>query len=212
MSEPYLLATRSLGKLYELRPMFSAAGLDIIDLDAAGIAESSEEDGLEEFETFEENALSKANYFRAKSGLVTIADDSGLEVHALGDAPGVRTKRWSGRKNLEGRALDVANNEFLLRKLGSSADRRARYVCVAALVDESGDRTFRGVTEGEILGAPRGEGGFGYDPLFLSSDLGITFAEAERAVKERTSHRGRAFSQLIAWLAQRAVDPDGRSH
>ena len=81
MSEPYLLATRSLGKLYELRPMFSAAGLDIIDLDAAGIAESSEEDGLEEFETFEENALSKANYFRAKSGLVTIADDSGLEVH-----------------------------------------------------------------------------------------------------------------------------------
>ena len=212
MSEPYLLATRSLGKLYELRPMFSAAGLDIIDLDAAGITESSDEDGLEEFETFEENALSKASYFRAKSGLVTIADDSGLEVQALGDAPGVRTKRWSGRTDLEGRALDVANNEFLLRKLGSATDRRARYVCVAALVDASGPRTFRGVTEGEILDAPRGEGGFGYDPLFLSSDLGITFAEADRAVKERTSHRGRAFSQLIAWLTQRAVDPGGRSH
>ena len=212
MSGPYLLATRSLGKLYELRPMFSAAGLDIIDLDAAGITESSDEDGLEEFETFEENALSKASYFRAKSGLVTIADDSGLEVQALGDAPGVRTKRCSGRTDLEGRALDVANNEFLLRKLGSATDRRARYVCVAALVDASGPRTFRGVTEGEILDAPRGEGGFGYDPLFLSSDLGITFAEADRAVKERTSHRGRAFSQLIAWLTQRAVDPDGRSH
>ena len=207
MSEPYLLATRSLGKLSELRPMFSAAGLDVIDLDAAGIAESADEAGLEEFETFEENALSKAKYFRARSGLVTIADDSGLAVQALGGAPGVRTKRWSGRTDLEGRALDVANNEFLLRKLESSADRRARYVCVAALVDGSGDRTFRGETEGEILDAPRGDGGFGYDPLFLSSDLGITFAEAERAVKERSSHRGRAFSQLIAWLARRA-----RSH
>ena len=207
MSEPYLLATRSLGKLHELRPMFSAAGLEVIDLDTAGIPESADEAGLEEFDTFEENALSKANYFRTKSGLVTIADDSGLEVQALGGAPGVRTKRWSGRTDLEGRALDAANNEFLLAKLGSSVERRARYVCVAALVDDDGHRTFRGETEGEILESPRGEGGFGYDPLFLSSDLGITFAEAERAAKERTSHRGRAFSQLIAWLAQRA-----RSH
>ena len=204
MSEPYLLATRSLGKLYELRPMFSAAGLEVIDLDAAGIAESAEEDRLEEFDTFEENALSKANYFRAKSGLVTIADDSGLEVRALGNVPGVRTKRWSGRNDLEGRALDVANNEFLLRKLEGASDRRARYVCVAALVDGSGQRTFRGETEGEILELPRGEGGFGYDPLFLSSDLGITFAEAARAEKERESHRGRAFSKLISWLAERA--------
>jgi XTP/dITP diphosphohydrolase len=204
VSEPYLLATRSLGKLYELRPMFSAAGLDVVDLDGAGIAESAAEADLEKFDSFEENALAKAKYFRAKSGLVTIADDSGLEVQALGGAPGVRTKRWSGRDDLEGRALDIANNEFLLRKLGKSSDRRARYVCVAALVDSGGHRTFRGETEGEILQAPRGEGGFGYDPLFLSSDLGITFAEAERAVKERGSHRGRAFSQLIAWLEQRA--------
>jgi XTP/dITP diphosphohydrolase len=207
MNEPYLLATRSLGKLYELRPMFSAAGLDVIYLDTAGIPESDAEEGLEELETFEENALSKASYFRAKSGLVTIADDSGLEVQALGGAPGVRTKRWSGRTDLEGRALDAANNDFLLAKLAKSSDRRARYVCVAALVDDRGHRTFRGETEGEILESPRGAGGFGYDPLFLSSDLGITFAEAERAAKERTSHRGRAFAQLIAWLAQRA-----RSH
>jgi XTP/dITP diphosphohydrolase len=204
MSDPYLLATRSLGKLYELRPMFAAAGFDVIDLDKAGIPEDAAEETLEEFETFEENALAKAKYFRAKSGLVTIADDSGLEVRALGGAPGVRTKRWSGRADLEGRALDVANNDFLLNKLGTQTDRRARYVCVAALVDGGGERTFRGETEGEILEAPRGEGGFGYDPLFLSSDLGITFAEADRAAKEQTSHRGRAFSQLIAWLAARA--------
>ena len=204
MSDPYLLATRSLGKLFELRPMFSAAEFEVIDLDNAGIAEDASEETLEEFETFEENALAKAKYFRAKSGLVTIADDSGLEVQALGGAPGVRTKRWSGRADLEGRALDVANNDFLLNKLGTQSDRRARYVCVAALVDGSGQRTFRGETEGEILTTPRGEGGFGYDPLFLSSDLGITFAEADRAAKEQTSHRGRAFSQLIAWLAARA--------
>jgi len=204
MTEPYLLATRSLGKLYELRPMWAEAGLEVIDLDAAGIAEGAAEETLEEFETFEENALAKAKYFRAKSGLVTIADDSGLEVQALGGAPGVRTKRWSGRSDLEGRALDVANNNFLLNKLEKKTDRRARYVCVAALVDGGGQRTFRGETEGEILEAPRGAGGFGYDPLFLSSDLGITFAEADRAAKEQTSHRGRAFSQLIAWLSARA--------
>ena len=84
---------------------------------------------------------------------MTIADDSGLEVQALGGAPGVRTKRWSGRADLEGRALDVANNDFLLRKLGTATDRRARYVCVAAIIDGSGHRTFRGETEGEILEA-----------------------------------------------------------
>jgi XTP/dITP diphosphohydrolase len=204
VSDAYLLATRSLGKLYELRPMFSAAGMEVTDLDGAGFPESAAEADLEVFDSFEENALAKAKYFRAKSKLITIADDSGLEVQALGGAPGVHTKRWSGRADLEGRALDVANNEFLLRKLEKATDRRARYVCVAALVDGSGHRTFRGETEGEILEAPRGEGGFGYDPLFLSSDLGITFAEAERAVKERGSHRGRAFTQLIAWLAARA--------
>lgn len=204
MSEPVLLATRSLGKLYELRPMLSAAGIDVIDLDGAGIPEAPAEATLEEFDSFEENALAKATYFRAKSGLVTIADDSGLEVQALGGAPGVRTKRWSGRTDLEGRALDVANNDFLLTKLGKTTDRRAQYVCVAAIVDGAGQRTFRGETTGEILDEPRGEGGFGYDPLFLSSDLGMTFAEAERTVKERGSHRGRAFSQLIAWLSARA--------
>jgi len=200
---PFLLATRSLGKLYELRPMFEAAGMEITDLDVAGIAETSDEDALEHFETFEENALAKARYFRAKSGLPTIADDSGLEVRALGGAPGVRTKRWSGRSDLEGRALDVANNEYLLGMLATADDRRARYVCVAALVDASGEHLFRGETEGEILREGRGTGGFGYDPLFLSADLGMTFAEAERQEKERTSHRGRAFAQLIAWLDAR---------
>lgn len=200
---PFLVATRSLGKLHELRPMFASAGVEVTDLDAVGIAESGEEEDLEHFETFEENALAKARYFRAKSGRPTIAEDSGLEVRALDGAPGVRTKRWSGRSDLEGRALDVANNEYLLAKLADAVDRRARYVCVAALVDASGEHLFRGETEGEILREPRGDGGFGYDPLFLSADLGMTFAEAERHEKERRSHRGRAFAQLIEWLDAR---------
>lgn len=197
-----LLATRSAGKLRELHPLFEAAGIDVIDLAAAGIPEEeAEESALERFETFEENALAKARYFHARSGgMPTVADDSGLEVRALGDRPGVHTKRWSGRTDLQGEALDAANNQKLLQELEGCTDRRARYVCVAAYVNGATERTFRGETTGRILRAPRGTGGFGYDPLFESDDLAVTFAEADRAAKERVSHRGRAFAQLVAWL------------
>jgi len=196
-----LLATRSSGKLKELAPLFADAGIEAITLDAAGIAESRAEDGLEVFETFEENALAKARYFRRLApGWMVVADDSGLEVAALGGAPGVRTKRFSGRTDLTGQALDDANNATLLDALEGAADRRARYVCVAAVIDDMGERTFRGETEGEILFAPSGDGGFGYDPLFLSDELGVTFAEVGRTEKERVSHRGRAFSALVRAL------------
>jgi XTP/dITP diphosphohydrolase len=196
-----LLATRSLGKLYELRPLFTDAGLDVTDLEAAGIEESPEEAELERHSTFEENALAKARYFHRRSGgMPTVADDSGLEVVALGGRPGVHTKRWSERPDLSGRALDAANNEKLLAMLGEATDRRARYVCVAAFVDAEGERTFNGESEGRVLHAPRGTGGFGYDPLFESVELGLTFAEIDRATKERVSHRGRAFAKLIAAL------------
>lgn len=196
-----LLATRSVGKLWELRPMFADAGIGIIDLDDAGVGERAEEEGLERYETFEENALAKARYFHRRSGgRPTVADDSGLEVVALGGLPGVRTKRWSGRSDLGGRALDAANNERLLRELRGVGDRRARYVCVAAYVDAECERVFRGESSGVILESARGSGGFGYDPLFLSDELGVTFAEAPREAKEAVSHRGRAFRQLVAAL------------
>jgi len=199
----FLLATRSLGKLHELRPLFAAAGLAVIDLPEAGIDESAEEDALEVYDTFEENALAKARYFHQRSrGLPTIADDSGLEVMALGGRPGVRTKRFSGRDDLSGRALDAANNATLLAALtGVEEERRdARYVCVAALVDAASERTWRGMATGRILLAPRGTEGFGYDPLFLSDDLGLTFGQVPREAKETVSHRGRAFGSLIASL------------
>jgi len=197
-----LLATRSQGKLWELRPMFAVAGLDVIDLDSAGIPESAEEEALEVFDTFEENALAKARYFFARSGgRPTVADDSGLEVLALGGQPGVRSKRWSGHPETSGRALDAANNRYLLASLDGARDRRARYVCVAAYVDGDSEWTCRGETAGEILHAPRGEHGFGYDPLFASDDLGgATFAEVDRGAKEGVSHRGRAFAQLVKQL------------
>ena len=198
-----ILATRSEGKLRELGPLFADAGIRALTLNDLGLAPSADEDLLEIFETFEENALAKARHFadmeRAR-GLAVVADDSGLEVTALGGAPGVRTKRFSGRTDLVGQALDDANNATLVRALAGAADRRARYVCVAALVDARGERAFRGEAPGRILPAPRGSGGFGYDPYFLSDELGVTFAEIDRSAKERVSHRGRAFASLIAAL------------
>lgn len=202
--DPYLLATRSAGKLRELEPLFAGAGIAVITLDSAGIAESPDEEAIEAFSTFAANARAKARYFRDKSGLATFADDSGLEVRALNGSPGVRSKRWSGRDGLAGHALDDANNAELLRALGGIADRRARYVCVAALASSEGELVRRGQVEGVILEAPRGNGGFGYDPLFLSAELGVTFGEASLGDKERVSHRGRAFRELLHAL--RAVD------
>jgi XTP/dITP diphosphohydrolase len=200
-SSPLILATRSLGKLHELGPMLAASGIATVTLDAAGIPEhAADEEGLEHFDTFEDNALAKARYFFERAGRrPTAADDSGLEVVALGGRPGVRTKRWSGRTDLSGRALDAANNAKMLSELSGVADRRARYVCVAAYIDAQGERVFRGESTGRILDAARGTGGFGYDPLFLSDDLGVTFAEATREQKEQVSHRGRAFAQLAEW-------------
>ena len=203
-ASPLVLATRSLGKLHELGPMLAAYGIETITLADAGVAEHpDEEERLEQYETFEENALAKARYFYERVGhRPTVADDSGLEILSLGGRPGVRTKRWSGRSDLSGRALDAANNAKMLSELAGVADRRARYVCVAAYIDADGERVFRGESAGRMLDAPRGAGGFGYDPLFLSDDLGLTFAEATREQKERVSHRGRAFAQLAEWMTQ----------
>jgi XTP/dITP diphosphohydrolase len=194
----FLLATRSDGKLRELSPMFAEAGLSVISLDAMGIEPSDEENDLESFETFEENALAKARHFyEVSGGMPTIADDSGLVVDALGGLPGVRSKRWSARADLSGSALDDENNATLVRAVASVADRRARYVCVAAFVSVGDSITCRGETTGRILDVPRGTGGFGYDPYFLSDELNCTFGEASAREKETVSHRGRAFRALL---------------
>jgi len=201
--EPLLIATRSAGKLRELRELFARAGLDVVDLTQAGVAPSAVEDDLEVADTFEDNALAKARYFAELTRRAVIADDSGLEVAALDGRPGVRSKRWSGRTDLAGLPLDAANNARLIDELRGLTNRDARYVCVAALVDHGAERTFRGTAEGVILEEPRGTDGFGYDPYFFSSELGKTFGEASLVEKEGVSHRGRAFRALIEGLRER---------
>jgi XTP/dITP diphosphohydrolase len=197
-----LLATRSSGKLKELKGILAEAGLEGITLDDAGIAELPEEDGIECFDTFDANALAKARYFYARSGLPTMADDSGLSVGALGGAPGVWSKRYSGRDDLAGQALDDANNSKLLAELAGATDTAASYTCAAAYVDGSTERVAVGDTPGYIVMTPCGSNGFGYDPYFFSTELGMTFGEASIAGKQRISHRGRAFRALVDALRQ----------
>ena len=204
----FLLATRSAGKLAELREIFSSYGLEVVDLESIGLAESEEEEGLEQFQTFEENALAKARYFFERSGgLPTFADDSGMCVDALAGEPGVHSKRWSGRLDLERHALDAANNAKLVTRMqearlvqGPRFTDSGRYVAVAAFKDDSGEVVRRGEIEGRVLFTPRGTAGFGYDPYFEAPDLGGTFAESSIANTAAASHRSRAFRALLGAL------------
>jgi XTP/dITP diphosphohydrolase len=198
-----LLATRSPGKVREIRALVAAIGFEVIDLRQAKIPESEAEDTLERFSTYEENALAKARHFHRLSGMPTIADDSGLEVFALENAPGVHSKRWSERRDLTGAALDEANNALLLRRLSDSRDRAARYVCVAAYCDDDVELIERGEVLGAITERARGTSGFGYDPYFESFELGRTFGQATLEEKSRVSHRARAFGKLLERLASR---------
>jgi XTP/dITP diphosphohydrolase len=197
-----LLATRSDGKVRELRPLFEAAGIHVADLREAALPPSPDEDWVEAFDTFEANALAKARYFHALTGRPVVADDSGLAVVALEGQPGVRSKRWSGRTDLSGQALDDANNARLLDVLRDITEPEARYVCAAAYADGGREEVTRGETAGVIVRDARGEHGFGYDPYFFSVELGATFGESKRDVKERVSHRGRAFRDLLERLRQ----------
>jgi Xanthosine triphosphate pyrophosphatase len=204
----FLLATRSAGKLRELREIFSEYGLDVVDPPELGIQESAEEDDLEGFDTFEGNALAKARYFfEASGGLPTFGDDSGLSIDVLGGEPGVVSKRWSGRDDLSGRELDAANNAELVARMDEARNRAgrdfrdsARFVCVAAFKDSGGELIRHGQIEGRILSAPRGKGGFGYDPYFEAPDLGGTLAESTIEKTASASHRSRAFHTLLTAL------------
>jgi XTP/dITP diphosphohydrolase len=184
--------------------MFAAIGAEVLDLDEAAIPVAPEEDDIEAFDSFEANALAKARHFhRLSGGLPTVADDSGLEVLALGGAPGVRSKRYAAVT--DGRGQVAANNLKLLAALEGAVDRRARFVCAVALVADGREVVVRGTTEGRIGDHPRGSGGFGYDPLFQSDDLGVTLAEASAEEKARVGHRGRAFHALVAALRSGAT-------
>lgn len=199
---PILLASRSAGKIREIRVMFEAVGLRIVNLDEAGVPESPHEEDLENAPTFEGNALAKARYFQRLASMPTVADDSGIEVSALGGAPGVYSKRWSGRRDLRGQELDDANNALLLERLAGAEDRSARYVCAAAYSDGAIEFVERGEVRGRITWTPRGTGGFGYDPYFEAEELGRTFGEVSMSEKASVSHRARAFAKLLQRLPE----------
>jgi XTP/dITP diphosphohydrolase len=192
-----LVATRNPGKVREIRGILAAyPELEIEGLE--GIEETAEEDALEIFDTFEENALAKARYFARLTGRLTLADDSGICVDALGGAPGVRSRRFAPGPDLRGAAQDEANNTYLLQQLAGMAEsgRTARYVCAAALAGVV-EAVFLGECEGVVLEEPRGAGGFGYDPLFYVPAEGCTFGHLPPDRKNEISHRGRAV-RLVA--------------
>lgn len=198
-----LFATRSAGKQKEVRRLLEAAGHEVVFPDEAGVPETTFEETLEVSDSFETNARVKAEYFLKKTGLPTIADDSGLEVFSLGGQPGVRSKRWANASGTP-KQVDEANNAELLRRLSGAAEsrRRARYRCVLVLLRSASafPEVFEGFCAGVILDKPRGTGGFGYDPLFLSDELGKTFGEASGEEKDQISHRGKALALLIEKL------------
>jgi XTP/dITP diphosphohydrolase len=187
------VASRNPGKLAELRRLLAGHSWELVGLDAAGFTGELEEPA----ETYAENAAAKALAVCAATGMASLADDSGIEVPGLGGWPGASSARWMGPD-----ADDVDRLQGLLAQVERRCpgDRRARYVCVVTLArPATPPLSARGETTG-VLVAPRGSGGFGYDPGFLSDDLGITFGEATAAAKDGVSHRARALAALLARL------------
>ena len=195
-----LIATRNRHKLEEIRAIFRQPALEAVSTLDFPFVPDVAEDGT----TFEENAVKKAVTLARATGLWALADDSGLEVQALGGAPGVRSARYAGEP------VDyAANNRKLLAQMAGIGDRRARFRCVIALSSPAGAaRTVEGRCEGAIAAAPRGTRGFGYDPVFVAEGETLTFAEMEPDAKNRISHRGRALARAAeAWGAMLAREP-----
>lgn len=199
---PLVIATHNAGKLNEFRKLLSKFAVDIRGLRDFGAIPEAVEDGT----TFEENAVKKARFTARVLGLPALADDSGLAVGALNGKPGVYSARYAA----EG-ATDKQNNQKLLEALGGIQEREAAFVCVIAIaVPEGACLIYKGRCEGLIAETPKGEHGFGYDPLFYYPPLKKTFAQLETEEKNRVSHRGRAmaelrqeFDKVSIWLRQR---------
>jgi XTP/dITP diphosphohydrolase len=196
-----LFATSNLHKVDEVKAILEPLGLVVRSLaDVAHVPPEPEEDGV----TFEDNARLKARYYARALGMSVVAEDSGIEVDALGGAPGVYSARYSGAAGSRDER-DRANNDKLLRELASVPDagRQARFVCAVSMAEPSGEVVLeaRGTYEGVIALQPRGTGGFGYDPLLYLPDRGCTSAELSAEEKHARSHRGKAFRELARKLA-----------
>lgn len=187
-----VLCTGNAGKVAELKALLPLP-IELLSLAEVGIHEDLPETG----DTLEANALQKARYAHVRCGLPCMADDTGLEVDGLQGAPGVHSARYAGQARDAG-----ANMRKLLAALMGSDDRSAQFRTVLAMIDEEGEHTFEGVVRGTITEAPRGTGGFGYDPVFVPEGGEHTFAEMDKVAKNAISHRGRAVASLVAYLAQ----------
>ena len=188
-----VLASGNSGKKAEIERLLAPFGTRVVTQVELGITEAEEPYG-----SFLENALAKARHACIATRLPALADDSGLCVDALGGAPGVQSARYAGEPR-----SDKRNNRKLLAELGDNANRSARYVCVLVLMRGPGDTqplVAEAEWHGEIARAPRGGGGFGYDPLFYLKDLDMTAAELAPEAKNRISHRGQALAKLLELL------------
>lgn len=189
-----LAATHNIDKLREIHQILAETGWEVVGLDSFPPYPEPPETG----ETLLENALIKAREGFRRTGMLTLADDTGLEVDALDGRPGVRSARYAGEK-----ATYEDNVKLLLKELSSlnGSDRTARFRTVMALVGSGIEKWWEGVSEGRIINEARGANGFGYDPVFWSPDIGRTFAEASPAEKHSVSHRGRALRGLLDVLS-----------
>lgn len=191
-----VMASNNVGKLREFQALLAPLGWEVIPQAELGVSEADEPHC-----TFVENALAKARHAARATGLPALADDSGICVTALGGAPGVQSARFAGEPK-----SDEANNALMLERLMDVSDRRAHYVCVLVMVSSAEDPQpiiAEGEWHGEILQAPRGSGGFGYDPLFWLPELEQTAAEISAALKNTLSHRGAACRHLLDKLKSR---------
>jgi XTP/dITP diphosphohydrolase len=188
-----VLATRNQGKVTELAGRLSRLDVEVLSIHDVPGAPKVEEDQ----DTLEGNARKKARALYEASGLPSLADDTGLEVRALGGRPGVHSARYAGNG-----ASDAANRSRLLEQLAEHGDRHARFRTVLAFVDDAGEQVFEGICEGRIIEQQRGEGGFGYDAVFLPEGEKRTFAEMSVDEKNAMSHRGRAVDAFVAFLTR----------
>ena len=194
MPELLYVATNNRHKLEEIRALLAPLGFEVCSAAALGAPEA-----IEDGATFMDNARKKLAACAALTGAWVLADDSGLEVPALGGAPGVHSARYARPHD------DAANNRKLIEALAGreGAARRARFVCALALAHDGGEVfAALGVVEGDLLASPRGNAGFGYDPLFFYPPLGLTFAELDPAQKNRVSHRARALAEVATFLGR----------
>jgi XTP/dITP diphosphohydrolase len=204
-----VIATKNRGKSSEIKEFLKAFPIEVKDLNDFGPIPEVVEDG----KTFEENAYKKASFTAKVLGLPALADDSGLEVEALDGSPGVYSARYAGPD-----ATDPENNAKLLEALSGNGNRKARFCCVLSLSVPAGPAlTYEAFCEGEILDSPRGDNGFGYDPLFFYPPAGKTFAQMTLEEKSTVSHRGRAladlkseFAKVLLWLERRHKEEEAR--